>query len=55
MGTHKEARTLGENSAFEKLNYFDFFQTFSNNSKNKQLSPKLDSVKLLQNGSDING
>ena len=26
VGTHKEVRSLGENSAFEKLNYFDFFK-----------------------------
>ena len=34
VGTHKEARSLGEITAFEKLNYFDFFKLFQTKSKN---------------------
>ena len=41
VGTHKEARSLGEISAFEKLNYFDFFKLFQTNCL---LSPDFDSV-----------
>ena len=47
VGTHKEARSLGEITAFEKLNYFDFFKLFQTKSKNDRNVSIIERNKLL--------
>ena len=48
VGTHKEARSLGEKLGIRHSDTFDLFQTFSNKFKRYLLPPDLGAVNFAE-------